>query len=95
MEVVSALAVLSAVQDASSSQASLKLRALGFEVYPGGPFALTINAPRDRFEQVFGVRLEVAQDGQVVSVGPAAVIPPGLAPYIDRIEFPTRHETFP
>ena len=95
MEVVSALAVLSAEQDASTSRAGEELRALGFEVYPGGPLALTLNANQDRFEEVFGVRLEVTQDGQVVNVGPAAVVPPDLAPYIDRIEFPTRHETFP
>ncbi len=96
METVSALAVLSPAKDeAQLDRARQELRDLGFEVYPGGPVALTINAGRDRFESVFDVRLKIGQDGQAALAGDPATIPPQLAPYVDRVEFPTRHETFP
>lgn len=100
-ETVSALAVLLSAQDgrkpekALVDEATTKLRSLGFDVYPGGPIALTINAPREKFERVFRISLEFADDGQPVPKGPSATIPSELGSLIERIEFPARYETFP
>lgn len=99
METVSVIAVLisghGAPDDTVMTQAGNGLRRLGFEVYPGGPMALTVNAQPEQLANVFGLQLEVGADGQIKSIGNPAVIPPDLAPFVDRIEIPTRHETFP
>jgi hypothetical protein len=71
------------VSEEANAEAAARLEALGIDVVGRGPTGLTISAPRDVFEQVFGTATD-----------PIAV-PGELADLIAAIVLPERPELFP
>ena len=83
---------------ATAAKAQRLLTALGFEVMTGG-ISLTITAPAERFEQVFGVVLKFRKHPQtgepIASVDRPLVVPDQLRDTVEMVVFPEPPEFFP